>query len=356
MNHSVRNRTWLLCLVAAVGSGLAAAQDAAIQQLAGKASLSPDETNQVQSWVTTSVASLSGNDAIAATTTMRQMKVVIRGSTPAFREAYARAIVAEATPSIARVEAPAAARLLIAIGMAETADVAGTLTNALSDERPAIREAAAASLRRLKPKLALAAGDLPTRVITAVRDAAKKETVRYVLESMYQAANYAEDGDTNTKRAMMNELLDVLESRRDAYVKNEVAAPSADRVAVEAIGTQASQMDGAAKRRFGIVLGQMLRYAVQVYTQSLAPGEPPLADVTDKDSPELVQQRNGIERLIIAVEAELNKILGKDAERDVTKFMKDADPTQVKIAMDRWSQVLKNEYNQEFALQQINGG
>lgn len=346
----LRAAVWVLALLAVGASGANAQTPAAanpLDALKKKNSLSTEDAAQVKTWVTETVTAVGGTDTGAASDAMKALRNGLGGASPAFREIATKATLESIRPAVAGAELEAAVRLVTAAGLLDTAEAASVLVDALKDKRTAVRAAAACSLRRLRPKLVQAGGEFLSQPMRGLTEAGKAETGRYALEAIYRAIDSSEAGSAADAQKA---LLEILEARKAGWERDQLHADGADLAAITILGKQLRSMDANVAKQYGTLLSGLLRHCVQMYTIEPAPGEPPLYKVRDTDNAELVSLRNAIELLVLEIENQLNTLVGKDAERDLSERLRNADITAVKIAMKAWADVLAGKYGGNYQL------
>ena len=322
-----------------------------IDPLKRKATLTVEEGGQIKVWLDERLRLVAAEDAVSATQALKAIREAASGGSAAFNDALAAGLVELSRPMLARAEAGPSVRLVAALTLADSAAAASVLVAALKDERPAVRAAAAAGLRRLQPRIAAAGAATFGDVVSGLATAAKNETSAPALAALYTALDFNGVSANVNQREVANALLGVLEARQPAYEDDSVAAPTADVVAVRLLGS--AQLDPGASTRFGVVLGKMLRYAIQAYTTSLVEGEPALINVSDDADKTLVDRRNGIEQLVFEIEKQLNTLVGASPDRNLAEKMRRANDTDIKIAMQAWAGALKAKYAEDFTLKQV---
>ena len=316
----------------------------AVAGLKTKNSLSADESNQLKTWLDESGRAVGGADVAAAAEAMRLMRSAADGGTPAYREALTKAILEVVRAGLTRAEADGAARLATLASLTDSAEASAVLAEALKDERPAVRAAAAFGLKRLRTRIGQAGGEFFSRTLARLVEAGKKETSRYTLEAIYQAMDYTQAAGAGNQRDVTKALLDVLEERAKAADSDRLPAEGGDLAAIRALGKQAKSLEPNPARQFGTILARFLRYNVQLYTVGGGPGEPPLRTVKDDDSREMADRRNAAEQTIIECENILNTIHGPDPERAITPKMRAADFTGMKIGFESWARLFNDKY------------
>jgi hypothetical protein len=322
---------------------------ASFDALKSATTLTAAQSAQLKSMVEERIAALIGDAPDAANEAMKALRGATNGGTAAYREALTSALTATATPMLGRAELPGAVRLLTVLGWTRSAEVSEALTNALRDERPAVRAAAAVQLRALRAPLLQVGGQYLRRAVEGLVAAAKNETSAATLEKIYEAMNLGEVNANQSADTIRN-FLDVLAARQAMYAADRVPAEGAELAALTAMSRYAKGLGGNEQRAYGVFLGTLLRYYVDVYTTD-QPGEPALMKVQDTDGREMTDRRNAAEKIILETERQLNLMLGENAERDVAGALRNADPTKAKIAYNAWAKLLTDKFpGTDFAL------
>ncbi len=341
-------RIALLTGTALVFSGSAIAQNPLdpLAELRQKNRLSDEEKATIADWVSQKVRDAVSSEPQAAMAAGRDLRGQ-SGATPEFAEVYSRNVIESVRTALKRASLEGSARLLASVlGSLASADAALLAVDALTDDRAAVRAAAAAALRRLQGPIALVSGDYFTKTLNGLRDAAKKETSRRALEAMYRAMDYSGIQSQPDAPGVARALLEVLEARAAQYRQAEVPAEGAEVVALKVATRYQSNLD---RDRLVDVTATILRHAVANYAGS-AGVDKPLRAVRDKDSPALVARRNALEQLILVAESLLNSILKPQAAPTISAAMKDADTTNMKIQYLKWADVLQKVVNKDYRL------
>ncbi|MGE0480964.1 MAG: hypothetical protein AB7Q17_10885, partial [Phycisphaerae bacterium] len=282
-------RFFPILLSVACGTAAAFAQQPApaanpLEPLRTKAALVDEDRNVLRSWLTQRVTALASDDGSAAAGEMRTEYA----GTPAFKEAFAAISIELIRGRLKAAGPPAAARMLAVIAaMGDApADAASTLyLEALQDERPAVRAAAAAGLRNLRQRLVLAGAGAVTSAVHALRDAGKKETSASTLRLIYHALNYPDAAPNPPElKAISTAVLDLLEARAAQHDSGDVNASGADVVGLRVAAKLRPQLSDDEQKRYTGVLARVLRAGVLRYTT----GEPRLGDVQDATASPLV--------------------------------------------------------------------
>ncbi|TWT44869.1 hypothetical protein RAS1_12870 [Phycisphaerae bacterium RAS1] len=355
MTHPGRALTFLVSLLAL--AAVAAAQQpsgAPLEAQRGKPALTADDVAAIKTWLSERVDAVGQGDA-GSGEALTQLRTAYDG-TPAFKEAFAAATIEAVRGKYKLLKTDGAARLLILVSTLGVADGGSLLAEALADERAAARFSAAAGLRTLRPRLALAGGEYVSRALQALRDGGKKETSRRTLEIIYRAMSYAELPSPPDPKPHAAALLDVLESRAEQYAKLAVSAEGADVVGLETAAALKAGFSDEEKKRLAVVAAKMLRYAVWRYVAGDAPLSKVGVKATAADNP-LVDVRNATELLIEEAEKRLVELTApSNPIPNITEQMKkSADTTQMKIQMDAWATHLQRALGMDFRVPESDG-
>lgn len=345
-------RFFPILLGAICGAASAFAQQPApaanpLEPLRSKAALADEDRNALRNWVTQRVTALAGDDGSAAAAEMRTEFA----GTPAFKEAFASISIELVRGKLKAATPPAAARMLAVIAaMGDApADAAATLyIEALQDERPAVRAAAAAGLRNLRPRLVLAGAGAVTSAVHALRDAGKKETSASTLRLIYQALNYPDAAPNPPElKAIATAVLDLLEARAAQHDSGDAKAPGADVVGLRVAAKLRPQMSEDEQKRYTGVLARVLRAGVLRYTT----GEPRLVDVQDASaSPLVTDERDRTEILIEEAEKQLTEIVGAKNAANVADRMRKRRAGEMRVELNKWAAKLKDTIGRDLTL------
>ncbi|HUU94680.1 MAG TPA: hypothetical protein VM487_02995 [Phycisphaerae bacterium] len=351
------HRILLATIVASVGVLPLAAQDQpqpTLTSLQGKNTLSDEERNTLAQWMNERIAAIGAEEPAPAAEALTLLRTEFKG-TDAFKEAYAAALIESVRPAYKNAKLIAAARLITALNTLNDPDARGVLLEALQDQRVGVRMAAVVGLRNLRVKLALAGTPVFTETLNGLRDAGKRETSSVTLKTIYQAMDYpAVVPSLPDAKANVATVLDLLEARAQQYAAREVPAEGAEVVGLKLGGTLRSAMDDAQRKRLTVIAAKMLRYGVTRYTS----GDRPLFKVQKDAGRQIKELRNQIELLIDQAEKLLLELV---APKDVPtpsiaeEMKKAADPILMKIAMNKWADILKKAVNLDFYMDEAEG-
>ena len=358
------HRILLATIVASVGVLPLAAQDQpqpTLTSLQGKNTLDSAKRNTLAQWMNERIAAIGAEELAPAAEALALLRTEFKG-TDAFKEAYAAALIESVRPAYKNTKLVPAARLITALNTLNDPDARGVLLEALQDQRVGVRMAAVVGLRNLRVKLALAGTPVFTETLNGLRDAGKRETSSVTLKTIYQAMNYpAVVPSLPDAKVNVATVLDLLEARAQQYAAREVPAEGAEVVGLKLGGTLRSAMDDAQRKRLTVIAAKMLRYGVTRYTS----GDRPLFKVQKDAGRQIKELRNQIELLIEEAERLLSteKLLLDLATKDMPvppekadgktgtiadAMKKAADPIGMKIAMNKWADILKKAVNLDF--------
>lgn len=308
------------------------------------AAVSTEDRNRVRQWVDQRVAAIVGNERMASQEAIKEFRDNARGS-DAFLEALTDATVAAVGSAYKNAKRVAAVRLIVALNVLNRAATQEVLIEALRDKRPSVRAAAAVGLRGLRAQLALAGGNFVTKTLSALSEAGKRESSGATLKEIYLAMNFpAAVPSPPDPAGNVAAVLGLLEARAAQYETGKVRAVGADHTGLQLAGALRASMNEADRRRLTIVLGKMLKHAVERYA-----GE--LHKVRDKtSSPAQIAIRNGYELLIVEGERRLGELFTRQTPAGVVTQMRQAHPTEMKIDWAEWAKLLQKEVGIDFDL------
>lgn len=328
-----------------------------------KESLTDEERAQLRTWIDQRVAALAGEDAAAAAQAAGLLRTAFDG-TAAFKEAYAGAAVAAIGPLIAGAELTPATRLIAVLSALNDTATAPVLRAALADGRASVRVVAAAGLRNLRARLAVAGGEAVSGVLSALRDAGKSETSAPVLRAIYAAMDFAGAGATlPDPQVNVSAVLDLLVARAEQHEAGSAKALGAEVVGLKTAAALRGNLNEADQKRYTLAVATLLRYAVTRYVS----GEQPLVALDEKTAGrDSIELRNNMELIIEEAEKELAALLKleKDKTPDITsRIRKEARSASaaapIKIEMDKWADLLEKAVGKRFHLEAApegNGG
>lgn len=279
------------------------------------------------------------------------------GNSTGFKESFVATFVEIAGPVYKGAKLAPAAQLVSTLGFLNETACAKLLVEALADERPAVRAAAASGLRTLRSKLAGGGGNILNEVIDALRESGKKETSQVGLQAVYAALNYPEIGNPPDSKRIAGALLEILESRAEQYLSRNVKGGGADVSGLAVINANAlrGSLTDTERDRLAVVAGRMLFYSVHRYLSDLLL-------VSDKThSAALVTERNQTEMLIDECERTLKELLKPAAneEPNLGKAMRDPGrdpkdrPINIRNETAKWGKLLSAKTNQKFELEEV---
>jgi hypothetical protein len=339
-------------LIAVWATPFVAAQEAedALSAVRGQNAISEENLGTIRSFLTENVGAIVGDDPLAAQDAFARLRAAYTGS-DAFKKAYATACTEAVRAAYGRADLVPASRLITLVGTLDAVDTLPLLLEAIQDERVGVRAAAAIGLDRLRPLLAGSGDDAQTRAIDALSTVGKQERSRVTLRAVYAAMSYG--GGQNAagvKRAAVA-LLEVLEERARQYDSGELHAAGADDVGLRVAARLATSLDADERKRLTVATAKMIKYAIERYTS----GRKKLADVRDENANrQLLQLRNGMERLIETGESLLGTLLSPPGDRpEVIDAMRNLDVIGMKNEWKKWGDLLQNSVGQNFALVEV---
>jgi hypothetical protein len=330
--------------------GAPAAPADPLKAVRAKDSLSDEERGTVRTWVGQRVSAIETSEGPAAQA-VRELKSEFNG-TNGFKEAYTAAFVEAARPAFKRAKVGPAAQLLTALAALNETATYPVFIDALKDERAAVRQLGGVGLRNLRAKISLAGPGPFGEALSTLRDAALKESAPVLLQTLYQALNYAEVGaNSPDPRANIAAVLDVLDARsqqyKQQYEEGQVKAEAADAAGLHVAGALRGQMADQDRERFTLIAARMLKYAVIQYTQSQ------LYKLQDKSAaPQALQRRDRLELLIEEAEKQLADLVapppGKAPAVSVAMKKGNAAGTETVIEMKKRGDLLQKYGNEDF--------
>ncbi len=313
-----------------------------------KTDLTDEDRGLIRTFVTDRVTELLSKDATNSRAAGAALRSAYTGSEP-FKQAYIAACNDVFGSAVKKADVEPAARLvtlLAGFGALETQPV---LLEALQDERVGVRAAGAIGLRSLRAKIAPAAGNY-SNVVSALREAGKKERSRDTLRAIYGALAYAELPSPPDLKPAQTALLDLLESRAKLYAaRGDVPGVGADDAGLMLAEKHIKSLSDDEKKRLTTATAAMVRFAIEEYRSPVKK----LYEVTDKASnrPQ-VEYRDAVERLVLVGERLLGTLLGPKPAPAVMDAMRKRDRAGMKLEWEKWGALLRTAVNDEFTLQE----
>lgn len=312
-----------------------------IQALQGKTVIDDADNTVIRGWVTDRANALTHGSRTAIGDLLRT-----NAGTPDFRQAYVAGCIQVLGSAYKNADQRAAAQMLTALGAFKEPAAYRVFVEALGDQRVSVRAAAARGLRILRKSIPQAGAAAFGEVLSALRDAGKKESAPVVLKLIFQAMNFREvlpnPPDPKLNAAA---ILDVLAARARQYADGSVKAVAADTPGLAAAAAVLAQYQDADRNRLIAATATMMRFALNRYADELH-------KVEDKKSgPLLIAQRNQIELLIRQGETLLTALLSPGAGRpDVFKQIGENKITEMKNQWAEWVKLLQAAVNTDFSL------
>ncbi|MBI5865011.1 MAG: hypothetical protein HZB38_10990 [Planctomycetes bacterium] len=272
----------------------------------------------------------------------------------AFREAYVAMCLEVIGPVYKSAKLTPATQLVSFLASLNELPASKLFIEALGDERPAVRAAAASGLRGLRQKLVAAGGSAANDAIDALRDAGKRETSAAGLQSIYAALNYGEAGAAADAKRNASAVLEILDARSEQYASKQVRGAGAETVGLALLRTMQASLSDAEKDRLIVSTARMLFYSLPRYAGDLM-------NVNDKlDSPLRIVERNQIEGMIDECERVLKSLMkpSGDEEPNLSRAIrepgKDAGERAVNIRNEagKWSKLLQAKTSQKFEFEE----
>ncbi|MFO0837858.1 MAG: hypothetical protein U1D55_04980 [Phycisphaerae bacterium] len=313
--------------------------------LRAKETLSDDDRAAIRGWVQKRADEIAGDDRNLSDPAVETLRAELKG-TAAFREAIASALVEAARAALKSGKPSAAPRLITAVNAVGELPAQPLLLEALRDERASVRMVAAAGLRELRAKVATAGGNTFSDTVSALRDAAKRETSAPVLRALYAAMNFPEVAQTlPDARTLAAAALDAFEARAELHTGKELRAEGAELVGLKLMAAVRPSLTDPEKEKYVIALTKVLRHAVIRWTSELHA-------VRDRAGGDVqAQLRNQTEQMIEEGEAQLAAALGGKPPADISSDMRRAEITNTKIEFNKWAEQVQKTYNVDLKIQ-----
>lgn len=328
-----------------------------LDALRNKTGLTDEERAAMRSWVQARITALVSENPGSA---FAELRSATANATREFRAAFAAACIELTRGSYKNASLRAAAQLISLVHSIPDCPLDAAialLQDAIKDDRPGVRMAAATGLRDLRPRIAAAGSATLNAVLNALRDAGKRETSDAVLKIIYQAMNYPEVIPAPPEpRTNALALLEVLESRAALYESGAAQTENADAAGLRAIGQPGpsgaaalfTTLDEAERKRLSVAAGKLLQHAVKRYVH----GPQPLIDVRTKArSPQIAEQRDRVELLIEECERNLGEWLQfKPPPAVFDRIRRGRNATEIVIELNKWADKLKETANVDLHL------
>lgn len=312
-----------------------------------KSNLNDEDRTAIREFVTQHIRTIVANENPAARRAGDELLATYAG-TDAFKNAFTEVALEALPPAIRRAELVPATRLLTIANVLDTTETRPMLIEALRDDRVAVRAAAAVGLRRLRPKVAAAGREPWTETLTALRDAGRQEKSRDTLKTIYAALDYSNIQNVPDRATNARLLLDLLENRARLYTGDtEVPAVGADDKGLRVIAKYTNALNADDRNRLLVVIGTMMQHALEEYTG----GARKLYEVRTRGAnPQLIEQRNAMERLVLIGEDLLTTIMQPDEAPEVTNAMRGLEIAEMKVEWQKWVGLLQNQVQRDFTL------
>lgn len=336
----------MMVTLAACAMSAAAQDEKGLDPLADlrlKDALGDEERGKIGTWVDTQINAVQSGELAGSSAAITAVRESNRGSA-AFREAYAGQVIRAVSAAYKGAKKADAARLITALNSLNEPMTYTVLVEALKSEDISVRYAAAAGLRNLRAKIAVAGGKYFAESLDAIRQAAANEPVRLILATLYDAMNYPEVAPSPPEpKSLVEALLSVLDARAQAYAAGAVKAEGAEVQGLKVASAMRPFMNDADKKRFSAAAGRLLLHAVRRYVTAELGGDgvrlPP-------------QLRRDTELLVIEAEKGLKETLSPaGGGPNVTKAMEKVNFTDMKIEFNKWSDLLKKSADVDLKLE-----
>lgn len=307
--------------------------------------LNQEQRAQVRQFIEQRVTDLVGGDATAARAATQALRDAYTG-TDVFRQAYAEAAVDVLGSAASKAELVPATRLLALLGSLRAPAARGRLLEALQDERVGVRAAGAIGLRGLHASIVQAGGDTYGNVLSALRDAGRKEKSREALRAIYTALDFT-DVTGAPPQPMAGALLDLLDARSAAYKeRQEIKALGADDAGLTLARALGNVFNDEGRKRLATCTAYMVRSALEQYTSP----QLDMTTVRDDAGSDTVSTRNALERLVVVGEPLLASLLNVERPPTVLESMRKLDKAAMKLQWQEWNKILTDKLGQDFTL------
>lgn len=312
-----------------------------LQELRIKEAFTDEDRARIGTWVDEQVAAVQAGDVVGAAGATAALRDGAKG-TSAFREAYAGQVLRAVGAAYREAKRENAVRLITVLNALNEPVAYSLLIEALGSQEISVRYAAAAGLRNLRAKIAVAGGKYFSEALEALRQAALKEPVRLVLSTIYDAMNYPEVAPNPPEpKAIVEALVSVLEARSQGYASGSIKAEGAEVAGLKVAMSLRTFMTEADKKRVTAAAGRIMMHSVERYTTAEKGAD------GVKLPPSI---RREIELMIIESEKLLRNLLGTGAEPNVTKAMERVAITDMKVEFNKWAERLKKAADVELSL------
>lgn len=334
-----------------------AATQSPIDALRNKTGLTDEDRATLRGWVQSHIATLISDTPENA---YAELRVVVTGASADFKAAFAGACIDATRGAYKNASLRAATQLISLVHSIPDAplDTASALLfDALKDERPGVRTAAATGLRDFRPRIAAAGAPAISAALSALRDAGKRETADSTLKLIYQAMNFPEViAAPPEPKANAQAILDVLEARSALYEAGNARTESADAAGLRAIGTPGpsgatalvAALDDAERKRLMVATGKMLQFSVKRYVngpQSL------IHSRTKTHNPQVADERDRVELLVEECERQLGDLLQiKPPPAVFERIRRGRNATEIVIELNKWADKIKEAANVDLHL------
>ncbi|MBL8877578.1 MAG: hypothetical protein JNG88_00535 [Phycisphaerales bacterium] len=323
-----------------------------LDALRTKTGLTDEDRAAIRNWVSPRTAALVSDSPGNA---FSELRGAATGASADFRGAFATACIDQTRAAYKNASVRAASQLITLVHSIPDAPLdaaTALLFEALKDDRPSVRTAAATGLRDLRQRIATAGAAALSADLGALRDAAKRESADAVLKMIYHAMNFP-DAIPNPPepRANAQAILEVLDARAALYESGKSRTESADAAGLRAIGMPGpsgsaaliAALDDAERKRLSIAAGKMLRHAVRRYVS----GPQPLIEVRAKTrNPQVADQRDRVELLIEESERLLGELLQlKPPPAAFERIRRGRNATEIVIEVNKWADKLQETAN-----------
>jgi hypothetical protein len=322
-----------------------------LSAIRAKTDLTDEDRAQIRAYVEQRVSQAGDADAAVARRAADELRAAFDGS-DSFKRTYAAMCLEAVSAAYRRVGPLPATRLLAIVNAFGLVEAHPLFLEALQDERVGVRAAGAIGLQTLRAQLSAAGREVFLRALDGLKEAGKREKSRGVLKAIYAALNYFES-PVPDMRAGIAALLEVLESRARQYAGDTAAGIGADDAGLRIAQSAVRNMDDGERQRLTVVVAALTKGALERY---LSPAMQWAELREDEAVGELVEIRNGLERLILAGEELLATLLKPERAPAVADNMRKLNTDGMESEWKKWVPLLQQAVNQDFTLGEPGGG
>ncbi len=345
----------VLSILTVRGFAQAAAQPAQppadpLDELRAKSILTDEDRQALRTWITQRVeAIVSGSGASDSFT---QLHGATTQGSAAFKDTFSAVTIELSKPLISRAPLAASAQLLTLLSAFDRIEALEVFIEALSDERAAVRTAAAVGLGALRGKIVAGGGPAFSRTVEALQKAGERETSAEALKAVYRALDYSKGSPAAPDpAALAAALLSVLNAQTQRYSTPETATEGAEPTGLKLGAALLPRFSDEQKQAYVIVLARVLRHMVLRYSTEL------YLIQDNVSSPVAIAARNNAEQAIMEAEAQLTDLLKPSPAPNVREALRGAGrEVNARIELNKWADLLETATGQRFHAEPGDGG